>query len=327
MPATRDFGWGIAATGGIARAVGAVIAREPGMRVAAVGSRDSGRAQALADTLGAPSAYGSYAELVRDPGVDAVYIATPHAQHRAVAELAFAAGKPVLCEKPLAATLADATAMVEQAQAAQVFLMEAMWMRFNPLIRRVQDIIGDGRLGDLRTINASFGFPMPYDPTARLWDPAQGGGALLDLGVYPVALAHLLLGEPEATHVTGSLADNGVDADAALMMTWPGGARALLETSLVNLTPMTATISGTKGMVTIDAPFHAATHVTVRTGPTPEEHRIDTPDEAFAAELREVRDLVGQGATESPVMPLDATLAVMRLLEDARVRLGALLYA
>ncbi|UGQ11167.1 Gfo/Idh/MocA family oxidoreductase [Yinghuangia sp. ASG 101] len=327
MTSDREFGWGIAATGVIAKRVGSVIAREPGMRVAAVGSRDTGRARALADELGAPSAHGSYAELVRNPEVDAIYIATPHAQHRAVAEAAFAAGKAVLCEKPLAATLADATAMVKEAQAAGVFLMEAMWMRFNPVIRRVQDIVGAGQIGEVRTINASFGFPQPYDPASRLWDPQQGGGALLDLGVYPVALAHLLLGDPEAVHVTGALAENGVDAEAALMMTWPGGARAFLETSLVNLTAMTATVSGTRGWIEVGAPFHAATHVTVRTSPTPEEHRIESADEAFAAELREVRDLVSRGATESPVMPLDATLAVMRLLEDARDSLGAVPFA
>jgi predicted dehydrogenase len=321
-----DFGWGIAATGSMARAMAAVAAGEPGMRVAAVGSRDLARARRLADQVGAPGAYGSYAELVLDPAVDAVYIATPHAQHRAVAELAFAAGKPVLCEKALAATLADATAMVKAAQTANVFLMEAMWMRFNPVIRRAHEIVTAGTIGEVRSITASFGFPWPYDPAHRLWDPAQGGGALLDLGIYPVTLAHLLLGEPEAVHVTGSLGDSGVDADAALLMTWPGGVRAMLETSLVSPLPMTATITGTRGRVDIDPPFHATSGLTARIGPDVEEFRAEGPKEALAGELREVRDHVRRGRTGSPVVPLDATLAIMRLLEDARDALGAVAF-
>ncbi|WP_436791823.1 Gfo/Idh/MocA family protein [Yinghuangia sp. YIM S10712] len=321
-----EFGWGIAATGSMARTIGAIIGGEPGMRVAAVGSRDPRRARELADQVGASQAYGSYAELVRDPGVDAVYIATPPAQHRSVAELAFAAGKAVLCEKPLAATLADATAMVKQAQTAGVFFMEAMWMRFNPVIRRVQETVARGDIGEVRSITASFGFPQPFDPAHRHWDPAQGGGALLDRGIYPVALAYLLLGEPETVHVTGALAETGVDSEVALMMTWPGGVRALLETSLVSSLPTSASVSGTLGRIDIDPPFHATSHMTVRRHPDVEEFRIESPKEALLGELRETRDCVRQGRTESTLMPLDATVAVLRLLEDAREALGAVTF-
>ncbi|NUU25228.1 MAG: gfo/Idh/MocA family oxidoreductase, partial [Streptomycetaceae bacterium] len=143
-------------------------------------------------------------------------------------------------------------------------------------------------------------------------------------GVYPVALAHLLLGEPEFVHVTGSLGKTGVDADAGLLMTWPGGVRAFAETSLIGTLPTNAGITGTDGRIDIAAPFHAARSLTVRKHPDAEEVRIDdAPKQALAAELREVRDRVRQGATESPVMPLDATLAVMRILDDARTALGA----
>lgn len=318
------FGWGIAATGSIAETVGKVILAERGMRVAAIGSRSADRAAALATRLGADSSYGSYEEMVADPEVRAVYVATPHAHHRHVVELALAAGKAVLCEKPLAASLADAEAMVAAARAADVFLMEAMWMRFNPLVRRVVELVEGGEIGELRSVNASFGFPFPYAPEHRLWNPALGGGALLDLGVYPVALAHLLLGAPESVAVSGALAETGVDAEAALLMSWPGGARALVETSLVSLLPMTGSVIGTAGRIDLAAPFHAATHITVHTyGGEPREFRIDDAEEALAAELREVRELVRAGHTESPVMPLDDTLAVLRILEDARTKLGA----
>ncbi|NUU25899.1 MAG: Gfo/Idh/MocA family oxidoreductase [Streptomycetaceae bacterium] len=324
--AARDFGWGIAATGSMSRTIAAVITSEPGMRVAAVGSRDLDRARAFADEFGATSAYGSYAELVQDPAVEAVYIATPHTHHRAVAELAFAAGKPVLCEKPLTATVAGATALVKQAQTANVFLMEAMWMRFNPVILRARDVIASGAIGNVRSVTASFGFPQAYDATHRYFDPAQGGGALLDLGVYPVALAYFLLGEPEHVHVTGSLAATGVDAEAGIMMTWPGGAYAMLETSLTSPMSIAATVTGTLGRIDIDPPFHAASSMTVRTLGGTEEVRLDGPREALAGELRETRDRVRAGQTESPAMPLNDTLAVTRLLEHAREALGAVTF-
>ncbi|MFI6707035.1 Gfo/Idh/MocA family protein [Nonomuraea sp. NPDC050478] len=316
----RDLSWGIAATGGIARTVGAVIAAEPGMRVAAVGSRDLGRAKALAATLGAESAHGSYAELCADPAVDAVYVATPHAQHLEVAEAAIAAGKAVLCEKPLAATTADAERMVRLAREAGVFLMEAMWMRFNPLIRM---LAGDGRFGEIRSVRASFGFAHPYDPAHRLWAPELGGGALLDLGIYPMGLAQLFLGTPESTHLTGSLSPGGVDAEAGGLMSYPGGRRALVECSLLGAYSNDATVVGTGMRADIDAPFWAPRRV-VLSGPgmEPEEHVLDDPaDNGYAGELREVRDCLARGRTESAIMPLDESLAIMRVLAEARAQI------
>jgi predicted dehydrogenase len=312
----RDFTWGIAATGGIARTVGAAIAAEPGMRVAAVGSRSLARAQALAATLEAESAYGSYEQLCADPGVDAIYVATPHAQHLQVAELAIAAGKAVLCEKPLAATVDDAEKMVRLAREAGVFLMEAMWMRFNPLVQR---IAGDPRFGELRSVQASFGFAAPYDPAHRLWAPELGGGALLDLGIYPFGLAQLLLGMPADLRITGSLAPSGVDAEAAGVLLYPGGRHALVATSLLGNYPNTACVAGTRMRADLQAPFWAPQRI-VLTGPSmePEEHVLDPADNGYAGELREVRAATAEGRTESSIMPLDESLAMLGLLADAR---------
>jgi predicted dehydrogenase len=312
----RDFTWGIAATGGIARTVGAAIAAEPGMRVAAVGSRSLARAQALAATLEAESAYGSYEQLCADPGVDAIYVATPHAQHLQVAELAIAAGKAVLCEKPLAATVDDAEKMVRLAREAGVFLMEAMWMRFNPLVQR---IAGDPRFGELRSVQASFGFAAPYDRAHRLWAPELGGGALLDLGIYPFGLAQLLLGMPADLRITGSLAPSGVDAEAAGVLLYPGGRHALVATSLLGNYPNTACVVGTRMRADLQAPFWAPQRI-VLTGPSmePEEHVLDPADNGYAGELREVRAATAEGRTESSIMPLDESLAMLGLLADAR---------
>ncbi|MFG3439553.1 Gfo/Idh/MocA family protein [Nonomuraea sp. NPDC047897] len=316
----KDLAWGIAATGGIARTVGAVIAAEPGMRVAAVGSRDLTRARALADALKAESAYGSYAELCADPAVDAVYVATPHAQHLEVAEAAIAHGKAVLCEKPLAASVADTERMVRLAREAGIFLMEAMWMRFNPLIRRVAT---DPRFGEIRSVHASFGFSSPYDPAHRLWAPELGGGALLDLGIYPFGLAQLLLGRPARLSMTGSLAPSGVDAEAAGLLVYPGGRRALVEVSLRGSLPNSAYVVGTGMRADIQAPFWAPKRM-VLTGPSmePEVHELDPADNGYAGEVREVRDALAEGRTESPVMPLDESVAMARLLAEARAQIS-----
>ncbi|WP_219463544.1 Gfo/Idh/MocA family protein [Nonomuraea rhizosphaerae] len=320
----RDLAWGIAATGGIARTVGAVIAAEPGMRVAAVGSRSVERAAALAAELGAESAHGSYEELCADPAVDAVYVATPHAQHLEVAEAAIAAGKAVLCEKPLAASVADAERMVALARSAGVFLMEAMWMRFNPLIQRVA---ADPRFGGIRSVGASFGFALPYDPAHRLWAPELGGGALLDLGIYPFGLAQLLLGTPAEAHVTGSLAPSGVDAEAGGVLVYPGGRRALVECSLLGPYANDAYVVGTEMRADIQAPFWAPERVLL-SGPGMEREELTLDPGAggkqagYVGEVREVRDALAEGRTESAIMPLDESLAMMGLLADARGQLS-----
>jgi predicted dehydrogenase len=325
------FGWGIAATGAIAETVGRVIAAEPGMRIAAVGSRNKDRAADFAARLGGGAAvYGSYEDMAADPAVEAVYVATPHAHHREVVETAIGAGKAVLCEKPLAVTVAEAEALVARARAADVFLMEAMWMRFNPLIARVRELAASGAIGEVRSVKAAFGFPMPYDPAHRLWDPALGGGALLDVGIYPVALAYLLLGEPASVAAVGSLSASGVDAEAAVLLGWDGGARALLETSLVSALPTEASVTGTAGRIEIGPDFYAPTRISVRPfderaggpGASAGEFRIGSPAEGYAAQAREVRDCVRAGRVESAVMPLDATLGVLRILARARAALG-----
>ncbi|MFI6386863.1 Gfo/Idh/MocA family protein [Nonomuraea sp. NPDC050540] len=313
--------WGIAATGGIARTVGRVIAAEPGMRVSAVGSRSKERAAVLAQELDAELAFGSYAELCAADEVDGVFVATPHAQHLEIAAAAIAHGKAVLCEKPLTARLDEAERMVALAREAGVFLMEAMWMRFNPLI---QKIAADERFGEIRGVQAAFGFPQPYDPAHRLWDPALGGGALLDLGVYPFALAQLLLGTPVDMHVTGSLGPSGVDAEAGVLLAYGGGRRALLDTSLLSPHPNSATVIGTEMRADIPAAFWAPRRIVLtRPGAEPEEHVLDPEENGYRGEVREVARAVAEGRTESTIMPLDDSLAVMRQLEEARRRLGA----
>jgi predicted dehydrogenase len=315
--------WGIAATGRIARSVGSVIAGHPDMHVAAVGSRSPERAASLAAELGAARAYGTYDELVRDPAVDAVYVATPHAQHAGVVEAALRAGRAVLCEKPLTASLAETERLVALAEETGSFLMEAMWMRFNPLVRSLQRVVRDGGMGEVRSLTASFGFPAPFDPAGRLWDPLLGGGALLDLGVYVIDLARLLLGDPERVSATGTSASTGVDAQATVQLGWPGGAHGLLDVSLLTALPGTALVIGTAGYAELGPAFHAPTRLRVHVDGADRVEELSDRNAGFVGEIEEVARCVAAGTSESDVLPLAETVATMRVVERARQLAGA----
>lgn len=316
--------WGIAATGRIARSVGAVIAAHPGMRVAAVGSRDPDRAAGLAAELGAARSYGSYAELVQDSQVQAVYVATPHAQHAEVVEAALAAGRAVLCEKPLTHSLAETQRLAALAKDSGVFLMEGMWMRFNPLVQLLGSRVRAGDLGELQALHASFGFVAAPDPTGRLWNPQLGGGALLDLGVYSVDLARMLLGDPDGVTVTGTLAPTGVDAQSSLHLSWAGGAQALLDISLLAPLPGTALVVGSRGYAELSPTFHAPTRLRLATlGAEVEEHLLADRTAGFVGEIEEVARCLAEGRTQSTVLPLSESVATMAVLEHARSLLGA----
>jgi len=298
--------------------VGTVIAQHPDMHVAAVGSRDRDRAVALAHELGAQGAHGSYAALVDDPSVDAVYVATPHPQHAAVVEAALQAGRAVLCEKPLTAGLAETERLLDVASSSGGFLMEAVWMRFNPLVQRLADLVARGELGEIRSLTATFGFRAPYDPTGRLWAPGLGGGALLDLGIYTVDLAQLLLGTPTLVEARGSCAPTGVDAESSLLLSFTDGARALLAQSLVADLPGTAEVVGRRGWARLGPAFHAATELVVQTDAGRSQDTIGDARAGYVGELEEVARCRAAGLAESPRMPHSASLADMRVLDQAR---------
>ncbi len=309
------LGWGVAATGRIARDVGGVIAGHPRMRVAAVGSRDLARARALAADLGG-TGYGSYAELIADPEVEAVYVATPHARHAEVIGLALDAGKAVLCEKPMTHRLAETERLAALADERGVFLMEGMWMRFNPLVQLLAARVAGGQLGEIRSVQASLGFMAPDDPQHRLWNPDLGGGALLDLGVYAIDLARLLLGEPERIEAVGSLHATGVDAESSVRLSFPGGSHALLGMSLVSRVPTRAVVVGSRGYAELGPTFYAPTslHLDVD-GADPEDHLIEDRQAGFVGELEEVARCLQAGLGQSPVLPLAETVATMRVLD------------
>jgi predicted dehydrogenase len=316
--------WGFLGTGRIAGTVAGDLAMTDGGTAYAVGSRDAARAEAFAGQHGFERSYGGYAELLADPDVDVVYVATPHGQHHRDASACLAAGKPVLVEKSFTVTASAARDLVGQAREARVFCMEAMWTRFQPLVAELRRLIADGVIGSLRTVHADFGFASRYDVSNRLWDPARGGGALLDLGVYPVSFAQMLFGSPTSVAVSGSLAESRVDAEAALLLGWPDGAAALLSCSLTAAQSGTARIVGTAGRIDLEAPFHRTPSLTVHR-PDADPMVVTQPftGRGYVHQLEEVQRCLAEGLTESPVMPLHDTVAVMDVLDQALDLLAA----
>lgn len=318
--------WGVLATGGIAASFTANLLDMPDAEVVAVASRSDASAKAFAERFGIPRAYGDWSSLAEDEDVDVVYVATPHSAHRAAAGLCLEAGRAVLCEKAFTLNSREAEELVTLARSRGLFLMEAMWMYCHPLIRRLKALVDDGAIGEVRTVQADFGLAGPFPPAHRLRDPAQGGGALLDLGVYPVSFAHLILGEPSEVTARAALSDEGVDLRTGMLLSWENGAHALLNCSIDAGTPVTASITGSKGR--IDIPhgfFYPDRFVLHRDGREPQEFTAepgDGPRDSLRHEAGEVMHRVRAGDTESPLVPLAGSLAVMRTLDSVRERIG-----
>lgn len=318
--------WGILATGGIAAAFTADLVDLPDAEVVAVASRSQTSADAFAERFGIPRAYGDWNALAEDGDIDVVYVATPHAAHRAAAGMCLEAGRNVLCEKAFTLNSREAVELVALARAHGSFLMEAMWMYCNPLVRCLKALVDDGAIGEVRHVQADFGLAGPFPPAHRLRDPAQGGGALLDLGVYPVSFAQLLLGEPSDVAARAMLSPEGVDLQTGALLSWDSGALASLHCSIVGGTATSASVTGSGGR--IDVPngfFFPDRFVLHRDGRDPEEFTADPADgprNSLRHEAAEVMRALRAGETESPLVPLEGTLAVMRTLDAIRDRVG-----
>ncbi|AXG77551.1 Gfo/Idh/MocA family protein [Streptomyces paludis] len=325
----RPVRWGVLATGGIAERFAADVRELPDAEIVAVASRSDASAKAFADRFGIPRAYGEWAALVADEEVDIVYVATPHSAHRAAAGLALAAGKPVLCEKAFTLNAREAGELVSLARERGLFLMEAMWMYCNPVIRRLAELVRDGAVGEVRTVQADFGLQGPFAPDHRLRDPALGGGAVLDLGVYPVSFAQLLLGEPDRVQADALLSPEGVDLNTGMLLGWDTGATALLTCSVTAGTAATATVTGTAGRIDVPGGFFTAERFVLhRDGAEPEEFTADASStggggmHGLQYEAAEAMRCLRAGETESPLVPLEGSLAVMRTLDAVRDRIG-----
>ena len=314
--------WGILATGGIAARFVEDLKLLPEADIVAVGSRTTDAARAFADHHGIPRAHGSWQALADDPEVDVVYVATPHSAHHDATTVCLTAGKPVLCEKPFTLDVATTQDLIALARAKGVFLMEAMWMRTNPVIRRIVELVADGAIGDVRHVTADFGVQGPFPEGHRMRAPALGGGALLDLGVYPVTFAQVFLGAPDYVTAWASLLPEGTDENTGMVFGYRGGAVATLHCGLTGETGQRAVITGTQGRIEVERLFFCPSSYTlVRAGvATPE--RLDIRGNGMGYEAEEVMRCLNEGLLESPLIPHSETLAVMSTLDAVRAQIG-----
>ena len=277
----------------------------------------------MAREHGIPAIHRDYRALIESDGVDVVYIATTHPHHRDIALAAVAAGKAVLVEKAFTATLAGAEDVVRAATTAGVFAMEAMWTRFLPAVEAAREVVAWGRIGQVLGVQGDLCAFRAYDPTNRLWNPAAGGGAVLDLGVYVVSMAQDFLGNARDVRCIGRYAPNGVESAATMNIAYVGGGMAALTCGFDVHGPGRMTIYGTKGWVEIQPRFHHPTTISVhRSGVLPRTIEAKQIGRGYVHELMEVSDCLLAGRTQSALMPLADTVEVMRVLESCLTQLG-----
>jgi predicted dehydrogenase len=321
---TPPLRWGVMGTGRIARSFVSDLHYSEAGTCVAVGSRLKETAERFGQDLDVPRRHASYQALAHDPEVQAVYVASPHPMHFADAMLAVEAGKAVLVEKAFTMTGADARRLVEAARRAGVFMMEGMWTRFLPHMAEIRRLLAEGALGEVVTVTADHGQWFPSDPENRLFARHLGGGALLDLGVYPVSFAYMVLGRPQDVAAVVSPAFTGVDGQTSMLFEYPGGAHAVLTCTSSAVTPTRAAIAGTEGRIEIDSRFYAPTSFTVhpRHG-DPRRWERPCPGVGLYYEADEVARCVAAGLTESPLMALDETVAIMDTMEAVLAQAGA----
>lgn len=322
MAATGHHRWGIVATGGIAARFAETLRTVDGGEVVAVGSRSMHRARAFADRFGIPRAHGSYEALVADPDVDIVYIGTPHSRHEPDARLALEQGKHVLCEKPFALNAEQGRGITELARASDRFVMEAMWSRFLPSWVALVDVIAAGRIGEPLLVEADFGWRSAVDPRHRLFDRALGGGALLDLGIYPINLCFLVLGHPVGVAAQGHVGITGVDESVIAVLRHPGERLGVVKTALRIPMTCSARVVGTDGSIEVPAFMHCPTSFTVRTSEGDDVVEAGWEGDGLRYQVDEVHRCLDEGLRESPRMPLSETLAVAEVMDEIRAQVG-----
>jgi len=316
--------WGILAPGAIAHSFAKALRALPDADLIAVGSRSAERAKAFAKEYGIARWYEGYEDFASDPETEIVYVASPHPFHKEHTLLCLKAGKAVLCEKPFTMNEAELRELVDCARANGVFLMEAMWTRFLPALRKVREWLAAGAIGDAHMVFADFGFRATLNPESRLFSPDLGGGSLLDVGVYVVSFASMVMGErPERIASMADMAETGVDGRAGMILGYRGGKMAILSSAVQTSTPLEAWICGTEGSIHVCSPFWRATRAVLRVGGE-EREVFDRPhkENGYECEAIEAMRCLREGRLESEVMPLDESLAIMNTLDRVRAQWG-----
>ncbi|MBN1696550.1 MAG: Gfo/Idh/MocA family oxidoreductase [Spirochaetales bacterium] len=319
--------WGIIATGTIANKFAADFSRVGEGELAGIGSRFTDKAKSFAKKYGIKRFYGSYRELAEDPAIDAIYIATPNHLHHDNTLMCLDAGKSVLCEKPFTLNKDQTARCIDTAVKRKAFLMEAMWMRFNPAITRLMEYLSKSSIGDIVGIRADFGFSTPFDPASRLFNPGLGGGALLDVGVYTISLAVMILGKPLEIKSMAAIGKSGVDEENSVVLRHKGDRLSVLTSGFRANTSREADIYGTEGNIKLHAPWHRAPKLTLFRNESRKTIivRKDTFAEKSQGLNNQVDHVIGcmkKGYGESPVMPWSDSLLVMEIMDEIRTQWG-----
>lgn len=314
--------WGIIATGKIAGSFASGLQVLPDATLLGVASRNQASAERFGEQYNVPRRYDSYEALVQDPDIEVIYIGTPHPLHYENTLLCLNAGKHVLCEKPLAMNGQQVRTMIETARANNVFFMEAMWMWFIPAMRRAKALIEDGAIGTPHVLMADFGFATTFDPSHRHFDPLLGGGALLDIGIYPLALALYLFGKPRVVTGKAVLGRTGVDEVMTATLEYADGKMANLLATLRAYTPQEAVIAGSKGNLRIHRQFWHSEKLTLDVNGVSETIEVPMEGNGYNFEAAEAMECIRQGRLESPLMSWQASLDLMEMMDTLRAQWG-----
>jgi dihydrodiol dehydrogenase / D-xylose 1-dehydrogenase (NADP) len=314
--------WGILGAGYIANAFATGLQALSDAELVAVGSREAEKAEAFGAKYHIPHRHTGYDALVDDPDVDAIYVSTPHPFHHPHTVLALQAGKAVLCEKPFAMNEDEASDMIALARLHKLFLMEAMWTRFLPVMVKIRELIAGGAIGEPRMVTADFGFRTDFNPQGRLFAPELGGGALLDVGIYPISLAFMLFGKPAHIASQADLGQTGVDEQSAVLFRYDGGQLALLSSATRTNTPQEAVIAGTEGSIRIHSPWWNGRKFTLTKNGEDEVFAPPTEGNGYNYEAAEVGHCLRAGKLESDVLPLEESRVIMETLDAIRAQWG-----
>jgi predicted dehydrogenase len=321
-PSKKIIRWGIMGPGKIARKFAHDLREVPDAKLYAVASRDQGRADAFANEYNAAKTFDSYEALAKDPDVDAVYIATPHALHKENSLLCMSHEKAVLCEKPLAMNATQVEEMITASKTYKVLLMEAMWTAFLPHFQAATQKVREGMLGEIISIEADFGFRSPFNPASRLFNKQLGGGSLLDIGIYPLFLSLSVLGKPVYIDARATFFENGADSSCDMTLFYRHNAKARLFSTLLKETPTEAVIKGSEGTLKLHSRFHESSSFTIEKEGKTQQFSFTNRGKGFVHEIEHFCNLLREGKTESPVMRFDSSRQLIGLLDEVREKIG-----
>ncbi len=310
--------WGILGTGNIAKQFAQGLAFVPDAELVAVGSRSQKTADQFADRFNIPNRHNSYEDLAKDTQVDVIYISTPHTFHKENSLLCLRHGKAVLCEKPFTINAAEAEELIEYSRGQKLFLMEAMWNRFLPSFDKLRQLLREKVIGNILHLSADFSYQFPFDPKHRLFAPELGGGALLDLGVYPISFSSIIFGPPKSIKSFVYLGKTGVDEQAAIIFEFDGGKMATLYTSSRFTSPAEIWLLGTDGRIKIHGPIYCPSQITIYRSDDPTELNVPFAENGYNYEAAEVMRCLKTGKLESEIMPLAESLSIMQTMDRLR---------